>query len=292
MRRAGIVIMMALIGVVVDPFVWPAQADCSQADRIGGDCSEVRASNEGDSVTISRTDALAGSPGSSQASSSRDAGGEGAVQPDAIAPTPWVPPPPRMEAELGSAECGIKVTGLCRGQAPSKNPPAPTSAASAGSTQATPPSPPRYASELRGFRPRSPSIRVEPNGWSLPTLPTNMVALASSHTVRGTLLGWPVEVRFRPTRYHWTFGDGQTRSTSAAGATWQHLRAQQFDDTATAHRYARPGRYTVGLRVDYRAEFRFVDGYFREISGTVQARARSVQLDVLTVSPLLMGSAD
>ena len=34
----------------------------------------------------------------------------------------WSPPPIRTEAELGSAECEVKVAGLCRAQAPPKQP--------------------------------------------------------------------------------------------------------------------------------------------------------------------------
>lgn len=270
-----------LVGpIILGAVIWSgpaALADCSQAQRTSGECSEVTIDNDGGQVSIGREEFNPGSPGGEQSD-------PGHSLPGATPPSqPWQPPPIRMDTELGSPECEISVQGLCRGSAPSKNPPVSTPP----TTTLTPPTPPRYASELRSFRPRPPGITIEPGTWSVPTLPTNMIARATAHTQRGELLGWPVEVRFTPVAYHWGFGDSTNRSTPDPGSPWSHRGLTQFADTPTAHRYSRPGQYRVTLQVDYRVEFRFEDDEFDDISGLVSAQAPPVTLKVLTVSPLL-----
>ena len=117
---------------------------------------------------------------------------------------------------------------------------------------------------------------------------TNMVAQARSPTVSGELLGWPVDVRFRPVAFHFDFGDGQGRSTTDPGSSWNSRGAPQFSATSTSHRYATPGGYQVGLRVDYRVELRFDGGAFDDLEGFVSANAPAQYVEVLTVSPLLV----
>lgn len=260
---------LAVIGALVGGTSTPALADCTQGERIGGECSSVTTTSDGSEVTIGLTTSSDGSPGTA-ASSSTSTYGSGS----------WSPPPIRQEAELGSSECEVKLAGLCRAQAPAK----PTASEN---TEATPPTPPTHASQLKGFRPDTPSIGIEPNAWSLPTLAVNVYARAERHRVNGELLGWPVVVRFTPVAFHWNYGDGTGRSVNSAGGSLSALGKQQFDATPTSHVYRKPGRYTVSLQVDYRVEFRFVEGGFRDIDGLVSARASSRAIDVLTVSPLL-----
>jgi len=257
-----------------------AYGQCSQAERAAGSCNDTTSQwsteNDGDQVTIIREEQQNGVEGTQA-----DGSTSGAVTSPGNPSGPSLPPVIRPEAELGSSECEIKVQGLCRGAAPSKTPPA-------QQQENTPPTPPRYASELKNFRPHSPSILLEPDGWSVPTLATNMIAGASRHTIRGELLGWPVEVRFRPVAYHWSFGDGSSRSTSSGGGSWSSRNVPQFSPTETSHRYLRPGNYRVGLVVDYRVEFRFAGDEFDDINGNVSARAPSRSVEVFSVSPLLV----
>ncbi len=267
MRRIPAV--LSVVAALVLGSVTPALADCTQGERIGGECSAVTTSSDGEEVTIGVTTSSEGSAGSTSSSSTQSSG-YGV----------WSPPPIRHEAELGSGECEVKLAGLCRAQAPAKP-------ASSTTTETAPPTPPTHASQLKGFRPDSPSIAIEPNAWSLPTLPVNIYGLASRHRVSGELLGWPVVVRFTPTTFHWNYGDGTGRSTGSSGSSLLAQGKKQFDVTSTSHVYRRPGRYTVSLQVDYRVEFRFADGAFRDIDGVVSARARSRAIDVFTVSPLL-----
>jgi hypothetical protein len=261
--------ILALTGAMVAGTATPALADCTQGERIGGECSSVTTISDGSEVTIGLTRSNDGSPGTA-ARSSTSSNGFGT----------WSPPPIRQEAELGSSECELKLAGLCRAQAPAK----PTAAEK---TEATPPTPPSHASQLKGFRPDTPSIAIEPSAWSLPTLAVNIYARAERHRVNGELLGWPVVVRFTPVAFHWNYGDGTGRSLTSAGSSLSAQGKQQFDATQTSHVYRRPGVYTVSLQVDYRVEFQFDGGSFRDIKGVVSARASSRAIEVLTVSPLL-----
>lgn len=122
----------------------------------------------------------------------------------------------------------------------------------------------------------------------MPRLPTNFVALASTHTQRGSLLGWPVEVRFTPARYSWNFGDGAGATWTNRGSTWQALGVRQFSPTSTSHVYATPGSYSVRLRVAYTVDFRFVGQSWTRLRGDVTADASPLAVTVLTVSPLLV----
>ena len=243
----------------------PSYADCAKSERIAAECSSVTTTNDGSEVTVGVSSTTPGLPGDSSTSTS-----------SSYSPGWWSPPPIRMDAELGTSECEITVAGLCRGQAPAKT-------TTTVATQAVPPTPPTHASQLKGFRPQTPRIEIQPNAWSLPTLPINIYASASRHRVSGELLGWPVVVRFTPVAYHWGYGDGSGRSVGVAGG----VSALQFSPTATSHRYAKPGRYTVTLQVDYRVEWRFYGGTFDDIDGRVSSRAASKTVEVFTVSPLL-----
>lgn len=276
----------------------PAFADCSQADRNSGECRSIDAEVGGDAVTVRVEQSSPGSPGSSggESSSTQSSGnGQGAAS-QSSGPESTPSPPPRRQSTpspprspvLGSGECEIKVVGLCRASAPPKNPP-PSPDETVRVVAPSPPTPPRSASDLGSFVPEQPSGYAEPGEWSMPRLPTNFVTRASVHTVKGELLGWPVEVRFTPVAYHWTFGDGQRSSFSQPGRSWSSLGLRQFQPTPTSHVYARPGRYSVSVRVEYRAEFRFVGESFQRLSGTVSSSGRGFTLEVLTVSPLLLG---
>jgi len=256
-----------MISVVWGASSSPAWADCAQSERIAGECSSVTTTNNGSEVSVGLSTSREGTAGSVD-SATHVGGGSGW----------WSPPPIRTEAELGSAECEVRVAGLCRAQAPPKQP------QSVADTN-NPPTPPTHASQMKGFRPQAPSLVIQPNAWSLPTLPVNLYAAASRHRVSGELLGWPVVVRFTPVAYHWSYGDGSGQSFSSPGAP----AAAQFSPTPTSHRYRSPGRYTVSLRLDYRAEFRFEGGSFDDIDGLVSARAADKTIEVLTVSPLLHG---
>ena len=248
-----------------------ALADCAQNERIGGECSAVTTQTNSQDVTISASVTTEGSPGLRVSSR---AGG--------LVYGGYEPPPIRLEAELGSSECEVKVAGLCRGSAPAKQEPT-------ESTVSIPPQAPTHVSELATFRPTQPGIVTEPDGWSLPTLELNVYSTANRHRVSGELLGWPVVIRFTPARFRWSFGDGHTATYSSAGSSNASAGRDQFDRSATSHAYSRPGSYTVRLVVDYDVEFKFEGGTFSDIDGRVSRDASSRVINVFRVAPLLLG---
>jgi hypothetical protein len=132
MRRASGA--LALVAALIWGSATPALADCTQGERIGGECSAVTTSSDGEEVTIGVSTSTGGNPGST-ADSSAASSGYGS----------WSPPPIRQEAELGSGECEVKLAGLCRAQAPAK----PTTSTT---TESTPPTPPTHASHSADSR--------------------------------------------------------------------------------------------------------------------------------------------
>ena len=251
-----------IIAVVVIPLSPAVASECPQSAYSSGQCVTITTELDNTGATV----------GASQTS-------EGAAGHSAPASSPpssfWSPPPPR-EPIIGSAECEIKLSGYCRAQSPSKDPPA---------AVATPPEPPSQASDLRNFSPGSPSIVLEPAGWSIPRVPTNMYALVGETREAGELLGWPIEVLFQPSQYVWNFGDGNTARLSIAGKSWG---GAQFSPTETSHVYSQPGTYQVSLTVGYVASYRFDGGAFRSIPGVVWRDAGSQMLAVLRVTSVLV----
>ena len=124
-------------------------------------------------------------------------------------------------------------------------------------------------SDLVNFRPITPTQGMEPNGWTVIGLPTNFVAGASVHTLSGSLLGFPADVRFTPASYRWDYGDGGHDSSSTGGATWAALNLPEFSETATSHSYRETGSFTITLRVSFAAEYRFGGQTWRNVRGTL-----------------------
>ncbi len=124
-------------------------------------------------------------------------------------------------------------------------------------------------SDLATFRPAIPDVTMEPEGWILVGLDTNFVAQASAHTLTGELLGWPIEVRYAPDTFHWSYGDDTYASTATGGATWAQLSQSEFSPTATSHVYRDRGTYSIDVQLAYSAEYRFVGYDWLQVAGTV-----------------------
>ncbi|MDA0289429.1 MAG: hypothetical protein O3B98_00505 [Actinobacteria bacterium] len=235
--------------------VSPATAfECTHAERTSGQCSGVGAVVTGEGVTVSGTQVTPGSSGSSPRGS-------------------WSPPPPR-DPILGSAQCEVKIAGLCRGTSPSK-----------GLAEPVAPTPPSSLSDVAQFAPGDTSFVQEPAGWSLPLLPMNVFSTAQSITESGELLGWPIEVRFTPVSYRWSLGDGATRVSSSPGSTWG---PRQFSTTDTSHVYVLSGDYLVSHWVTYEASYRFDQGSFVSLSGQITRSGGQRMVEVLSVTPVLV----
>ena len=235
--------------------VSPALATtCTHAERTSGQCSSIGAVIDDGGVTVSGTALTPGTPGRTSRGT-------------------WSPPPPR-DPVLGSAQCEVKLGGLCRGTSPSKV-----------VAEKTEPTPPQSISDIAQFAPGGSLFVQEPTGWSLPLLPMNVYSTAPAITESGELLGWPIEVRFTPVSYRWDFGDGTTRVSSVPGGSWG---VAQFSATPTSHVFELSGDYRVRLEVTYRAAYRFEGGPFLDIPGEITRSGGERMVDVLSVTPVLV----
>ncbi|RUQ86905.1 hypothetical protein ELQ93_08145 [Labedella gwakjiensis] len=138
------------------------------------------------------------------------------------------------------------------------------------------PAAPLTLQDLASFAPSASAIRMEPDGWMLRGLPANFIADATEQTVGGSLLGRPIDVRFAPASYTWTWGDGHADTFSQSGRTWSDLGLPRFSETATSHTYTERGTVTVGLSVAHSVAYRLGDGEWVTVDGTVAA---TVDLD-------------
>ena len=130
--------------------------------------------------------------------------------------------------------------------------------------------------DLARFRPNAPTLTMEPDGWLLIGLPANFIAESSRHVQPGTLFDVPIEVRFTPASYQWSWGDGTSSRTSVPGATWAELGLPEFSTTPTSHVFAATGVYSVTVTVAFTVEYRAVGRSWMTIDGTVSAPAVTI----------------
>ena len=252
LKLAGSALLtICLLALGVSP---AAASECTHAERTSGQCSGIGATVTTEGVTVSGTLVTPGSPGSSYRGT-------------------WSPPPAR-DPVLGSAQCEVKIAGLCRGTSPSREVVEPAA-----------PTPPSSLSDVAQFAPGDAGFVQEPAGWSLPLLPMNVFSTARATTESGELLGWPIEVRFTPVAYRWSFGDGATRMSSHPGSSWG---SRQFSTTATSHVYELSGDYQVSLGVTYEASYRFDGGSFVSLPGQITRSGGQTTVEVLSVTPVLV----
>jgi hypothetical protein len=121
---------------------------------------------------------------------------------------------------------------------------------------------------------------MQPDGWMVPGLDANFYAVTAPHVVDGTLLGQPASVRFTPVAFHWTYGDGTAATLPTKGATWEALGIPEFSRTPTSHIYAREGRYTIRLTIDFAAEYRFAGSPYYPIVGVIPLPANDLHVTV------------
>jgi hypothetical protein len=153
---------------------------------------------------------------------------------------------------------------------------------------AVPATPAVTLSDLAAFVPRTPGIHSEPAGWALIGLPANFIAIEPTHDVSGSLLGSAATVRFTPLSFAWSYGDGQSRTTTSAGASWASLGQATFSPTPTSHVFTRAGTFDVRVSVLLRASYRVGSGSWVAVSGTL-TRTTSISLLVAQGSiPLLV----
>lgn len=116
--------------------------------------------------------------------------------------------------------------------------------------------------DLASFSPAEGTILGEPDNLGVAGLPTNFITDAAAHTRSGELFGFPIDVRFTPAAYTFHYGDGQTKTTSTPGASWDTLAQAQFTPTDTSHTYAERGTYDANVDITYTAEINLGTGWF------------------------------
>ena len=160
---------------------------------------------------------------------------------------------------------------------------------------ATPTAPPTprviTLTDLASFTPQGVSLSLQPGAWTVVGVETNFIAGAVTHVVGGTLLGRSAEVRFTPASYEWNYGDGSTRSTADAGASWSALGLKEFSRTSTSHKYLTPASYTPSVTVYYSVEYRWGGGAWQTIAGRIPATASASTVTVFTADTVLVTGA-
>jgi hypothetical protein len=147
-------------------------------------------------------------------------------------------------------------------------------------------------SDLASFSPRTAVIRMEPSGWMLTGLPANFIAdtvagRAAPEETIGVLLGRPISLRFTPTSYTWSWGDGSSDTVTTAGRTWEELGVPRFTETDTSHVYDERGTVTVSLEIAHRVEYSVDGAPWTTVVGTV-ATAATVEAYVGTARTVLV----
>lgn len=215
---------------------------------MAGICQQ--ASNTGEGVDLSASEKYGGANGSSGSSPQNPNGGDPVGE---YVPELWTRPDPGLPCDSGSGSCLFP--GMPADPAESAEPAAP------GFPDVT-------VADLVSFRPDAPGIEAEPGGFGVVGMPANFVAEASAQEVSGMLLGYAVRVRFEPTAFVFSYGDGEARRAESGGVSWESAGAAQFTPTATSHVYGDRGTYTAGVTVEYAAWVDFGTGW-RAVDGVV-----------------------
>ena len=220
--------------------------ECSAASYLAGACvADVGA----DSVTIG---ASLSSPGSAP-------GSPGVVSVPAINPNGRALPARDFRCNLGSVE-------LC------------TVEPAAGVAPIT-------IADLASFTPAVGELVVQPENWGVLGIPTNFVATASDHVQQGTLLGQPVEVRWRPVAFTFDYGDGTVVTSDDAGALWQSSD-DDWTATATSHEYTTRGDYTATVTITFEADLATGSGW-ATVPGTLELAAPAEAVQIFEVQTVL-----
>jgi len=288
MRRLAIW-TIAVCATVIGVLTPSAAFACGELGFIGGGCPPA-VSNDGSEVTIGGSQTIGGAGGSDQGADGSSAGagstggsasglgpGSAATIPSVrVEPGAPVPVPPVCLTEFGY-RCADNIRG---GSVP---PAAATPAAPVPASQ-----PAVTLNDLASFRPEQALAGMEPAGWAVVGLPTNVYAQINQHVVAGTLLGQPADVRFTPYAYRWDYGDGTTARVGTRGGTWQSIGLAEFTPTATSHVYRIRGTYTITLTVEYTAEYRYAGRNWIPIAGVLTLRANDVQITAGSADTVLV----
>jgi hypothetical protein len=130
---------------------------------------------------------------------------------------------------------------------------------------------------------------MEPSGWAIVGLPANFYSTVGRSVQSGEVLGRPASVRFTPAAFDWDFGDGAALHSGTGGDTWAALGLPEFSDTPTSHVFGEAGSYTIALTVRFSAEYRFGEGAWIPLDGTVPSTAAPLTAIAANASTVIVG---
>lgn len=143
--------------------------------------------------------------------------------------------------------------------------------------------------DLASFRPVAGTVLMEPAGWSIVGLETNLYADTVEHEIAGELAGLPAVVRFTPVGYRWDYGDGSSATTRQRGASWTGLGGSEFSPTSTSHVFERAGTFGLRSSVVFRAEYRFGPAAWVPVAGTLAVPLSDQTVVVGRAATVLVG---
>ena len=260
MRHVILALAFSVVALTVG--ATPSAGTCTSIHAIDG-CSSI--SNTGTQVDISGNQSTAPGKATDGASTSN------IVRPAPPAPKPKPAPKPEPTLDPTGTVCFAQQCSA--GVAPTPQPVVYPEVAVA---------------DLVSFRPHAAAVSGEPTGVGVVGMPTNILAAASTHDLRGELLGYPVLVRFVPQAYIFDFGDGTTITSVTGGTSWAALRQAEFTPTATSHNYGARGNYRVTISVRYGASVLFDDTLWRQVNGQVRSAVAGYDVRVVTASTALV----
>lgn len=141
--------------------------------------------------------------------------------------------------------------------------------------------------DVASFAPTSAPFVDEPDGVGVVGMPVNFVVSAGVHEQAGRLFDLPVTVRFTPTSYVFTHGDGTSREATTGGRRWAELGLAQFSATPTSHAYASRGTYTATAAVRYAAQANFGNGWI-DVPGQLEIPIGTTTLQIVEVKTALV----
>lgn len=143
-------------------------------------------------------------------------------------------------------------------------------------------------SDLASFTPATVNVSMEPDGWMIIGLPANFIANASTNAASGSLFDVPIDVRFTPVSYTWSWGDGTSSTSNSGGSTWDDLGVEEFTATATSHVYDEKGTYTISLAVHYSVDIRGPGTAWMPVDGRLTKAALSVTAIATTATSVIV----
>lgn len=136
-----------------------------------------------------------------------------------------------------------------------------------------------------------PLLEVQPpGGETLVHIDTVFAAQAEPFERTFTLLGQQVSVAVRPAQFAWTFGDGESLSTTRPGRpiTLSESESGKIPSDLVTHQYVDKENVKVAVAVTWSAQWRIGAKPWAPVPGTVTTRSAEQPVSVLEAKPQLM----